>query len=190
MRGIVLPNRADLSRRAASWPLPCTFVEDVLVRSARAPHQEEVMRRFAASLALAIAASVAMAAAQQQTTTKTKVKIEDGKDVMVTGCLSRGADGSLVLSNLSGDAARTPSYRLILDDDDADEFGRHVGHKVEVKGKVPKDGSEIEIKSKTKTEVKDGEDRKVESKRELKGDLSWFPVLGAKSVKMVSTVCP
>ena len=148
------------------------------------------MQRIAA-LALALTASVALAAAQEQTTTKTKVKIEDGKDVMVTGCLARGADGSFVLSNLSGDAAKTPSYRLILDDDDdADDFGKHVGHKVEVKGKVPKDDSEIEIKSKTKTEVKGGDDRKIESKRELKGDLSWFPILGAKSVKMVSNSCP
>ena len=122
---------------------------------------------------------------------KTKVKIEDGKDMTVTGCLSRGADGSFVLSNLSGDSKRRPSYQLILEDkDDTDDYAKHVGHKVEVKGKVPQEGQ------RTRDQVED-EDRdqgrrrwKTESKRELKGDLSWFPVLAAKSVKMVSAVCP
>lgn len=152
------------------------------------------MRRYTGpfALALALAATTAVAAAQvQKTTTRTQVKIEDGKDVTVTGCLSRAADDSFVLSNLSGDSNKTPSYQLILDDkDDADDFGKHVGHKVEVKGEVPKKGSELEIKSKTKTEIKGADDVKTESKRELKGDLSWFPVLGAKSVKMISAVCP
>jgi hypothetical protein len=146
--------------------------------------------------ALAVAAVMAVGLEAQtttKTTTETKVKVEDGRDTTVIGCIERTADKEgYVLTNLSGDSQKHKTYLLIVDEDeDLDKITKHVGHKVEMKGKVvDNNDGEVEITSKTEREVEHGQDQKSEVKTEIKGTRAGSPYLGVESVKMISDLCP
>jgi hypothetical protein len=65
-----------------------------------------------------------------------------------------------------------------------------VGHRVQISGTATDRGdSKVEIKSTTKTDVKNGDDKKVESKAEIKGDLDHVQYVSVKSLKMLAAVC-
>jgi hypothetical protein len=149
--------------------------------------------RILSTLAVAAALTVGAEAQNIKTTTETKVKVEDGKDVKVVGCVERTADKEgFLLSNLSGDAEKHRTYLLILDDgDEFDDLRKHIGHKVEIKGKaVDHDQGEVEITSNTKREVDSGPDQKREVKTEIKGTHAGSPYLGVENIKMISMTCP
>lgn len=148
------------------------------------------MQRFILGSAMALACTAGLAAAQSATIKQeTKVDVKDGKDVTVTGCVARAANGTaLTLTDVEGKDVDSRVYILVGEDDSLDE---HVGHMVEIRGKAADAGDEgkVEVKTKTKIEREDADDKETESKTEIEGDLAGVPYLGVKSVKMVRSSC-
>ena len=116
---------------------------------------------------------------------KTKVIVEDGKEMTVTGCVGRGADGGYTLTHAAGKDGVVGSYilaRLGGEDNELDKLKDHVGHRMEVKGKAADKGDgRLRIET---------ENKRTESKSEVKGDLEGLPFLGVKSARMLESVCP
>jgi hypothetical protein len=117
---------------------------------------------------------------------KTKVIVEDGKEMTITGCVARGADGGYTLTHAAGKDGVVGGYILTrlggADDDELDKLKDHVGHRVEVKGKAADKGDgRLRIET---------ENKRTESKSEVMGDLGGLPFLGVKSSRMLATVCP
>jgi len=145
------------------------------------------MQRFMLGSALALACSVGLAAQSATVKSETKVDVKDGKEVKVTGCLARSASGTAyLLNNVEGKDVASRSYVLVGDDLDG-----HVGHMIEVKGKASNigDDGKVEVKTKTKIERDDADDKKTETKTTIEGDLAGIPYLGVKSVKMIRNSC-
>ena len=117
---------------------------------------------------------------------KTKVIVEDGKEMTVTGCVTRNADGGLAITHTAGKDGAVGSYILARlgssDDDELDSLKDHVGHRMEIKGKAADKGD-----GRLKIET---ENKRTESRSEVKGDLDGMPFLGVKSSRMLATVCP
>ena len=131
----------------------------------------------------ALALTTTLAAAQDKS--KSRVVVEDGKEITLTGCVQKNADGGYVLTNAAGKDGIVGSYilaRLDDSDDALDELKDHVGHRVEIKGKAA-DRGDGKIRVKT-------DSGKTESQSEVKGDLSGLPFLGVKSLRMIASVCP
>lgn len=147
------------------------------------------MKKLIYAVLLASAASGAVASAQDvEKKSKTKITVEDGKDVTLTGCVARGADGNFVLSNAAGKDGVAGNYILAGKDDD--DLEDRVGHRVEIKGKAADKGSgKVKIESKSEVEAS-GDTRKRESTTEVEGDLHGLPFLGIKSIRTLATVCP
>jgi hypothetical protein len=152
------------------------------------------MRR--AALGLACAAALAWSAptiAQEsgyKTETKTKVTIKDGKNVKVTGCVTRGDTGALMLTGVADKKGELPNYILVLDDDKQKDLEKEVGHQVQVEGKAANQGDgKVKVETEEKTKGTSGGDRTSEHKSEVSGDLG-LPLLGVKSVKMIAAACP
>jgi len=145
------------------------------------------MKRFMLGSALALACSVGLAAQTATVKSETKVDVKDGKDVTITGCLARSASGTaFLLNNVEGKDVTSKAYILVGDDLDA-----HIGHFIEVKGKASNIGGDgkVEVKTKTKIERDDADDKKTETKTTMEGDLAGVPYLGVKSVKMIRNTC-
>jgi azurin len=147
------------------------------------------MKLIASAAALAAACSVGLAAQTQEQTTKSKITVKEGKEMTVTGCVQRTAsDAGFMLTDAADKDGRVHSYMLVSDDVD---LAKHVGHRVEIKGKATDRGdAKIKTESETKTKVEHGDDKETHGKAELKGDLSGLPFLGVKDVKMIAPVCP
>ena len=146
------------------------------------------MRGFMLGSALALACSVGLAAQSTTVKSETKVDVKDGKDVTVTGCLAQSASGTAYLLNdVEGKGVASRSY-ILTGKDNLDE---HVGHLVEIKGKATNigDDSKVEVKTKTKVEREDADDKTTETKSTMEGDLKGLPYLGVKSVKMIRNSC-
>ena len=122
---------------------------------------------------------------------KTTISVEDGKEMTVTGCVSRSPTGDFTLSHAAGKDGALGQYMLVAAGDARDDLGKHVGHRVEVKGKAADrgDGS-MTIKTQSETRDSQGDKRKRESTTKVEGDLNGLPFLGVKSVRMLATVCP
>ena len=145
------------------------------------------MKRFMLGSALALACSVGLAAQTATVKSESKVDVKDGKEVTVTGCLARSASGTAyLLNNVEGKDVTSKSYILVGDDLDT-----HIGHFIEIKGKASNigDDAKIEVKTKTKVERDDADDKKTETKTTMEGDLAGVPYLGVKSVKMIRNTC-
>jgi hypothetical protein len=126
------------------------------------------------------------AAAQSQTTGiegKKKVEVKDGKDITVAGCLERETGGGYILT--SG-ASGPVKYELVTDDD----LSKHVGHRVEVKGKATDKGdAKVKVESKVGTSGSGDEAKgKAKSTTTMEGDLNLH-YLGVHSVKKLSSSC-
>ena len=128
--------------------------------------------------AFGLAAMCAVGLGAQTTTTKTKVEVKDGKEITVSGCLERNPGGGYMLTTTQG----AMKYAIVTDDD----LAKHVGHRVELKGKAADRGDgKVKIESTSKT----GDD-KSRAKTEIKGeDMAGMKYLGMKSLKMISTSC-
>ena len=147
------------------------------------------MKLISITLCAAALAISGLAADAGQTEVKSKVTVKDGKDVNVTGCVARTASGSgFMLTNVADKKGAMHSYMLTADNQD---FSKHVGHRVQLEGKVTDRGDgKIEVETKSKTKVEHGDDKETKSKSMMKGDLDGVPYLGVKSLKMVAAVCP
>ena len=141
----------------------------------------------ATALALTLAAGT-VAAQSAKVKSETEIEVKDGKEVKLTGCLARSASGTaFLLNNVEGKDVESKSYILVGDAD----LDSHIGHLIEVKGKASDvgDDAKIEVKTKTKVERDDADDKKTETKTTLEGDLAGVPYLGVKSVKMLRASC-
>jgi len=123
---------------------------------------------------------------------KTKVSVDDGKEITATGCVARSGEKEFSLTNAAGKSGALGSYVLIAEGDDRDELDKHVGHRVEIKGKAVDHGhGEMTVKTETEVRSDDGDKKKRESTTKVKGDdLDGLPFLGVKSVRMLAAVCP
>jgi hypothetical protein len=146
------------------------------------------MHKLGYSLIAVVAACSLSAAQDLEKKTQTKLSVEDGREITVTGCVDRNADGGFLLTNVANKEGALGSYVLAADDDDLKD---HVGHRVEIKGKAADQGEgKIKIETKNESKVGDGDKTRTTSKAEVKGDLKGLPYLGVKSVKMLARVCP
>ena len=152
-----------------------------------------MMRLAYALLAACLACGVAVAQPLEQKS-RTKITVQDGKNVTVTGCVHRTPEGGLMLTHAAGKDGAVGSYILAAlegEDDELEDLGEHVGHRVEIKGKAADQGEgRIRIATKNEVRTPDGEKAKTESRSEMKGDLKGLPYLGVDSVRMLATVCP
>jgi hypothetical protein len=149
-----------------------------------------MMQKTFFGAAVVLACSVGLGAQSATIKQETQVEVKDGKDVKVTGCVTRAPSGTAItLTDVEGsddDLART--YILVGKDDDIDN---HIGHLVEIRGKATDvgDDGKLEVKTKTEIEREDADDKETETKTEIEGDLTGIPYLGIDSVKMVRSTC-
>ena len=140
------------------------------------------MRHIASAAAIAGLMCAAGAAAQSGTTERTertKIEIKGGKDVTKKGCLERsGASTDYVLTDDSGRL----QYALVTNDD----LSKYVDKRVEVKGRAA-DRGDGKVKIEHKAEGTSGE--KAETKVETKGDATFLPYLGLKSIRTIGSSC-
>ena len=135
------------------------------------------MKLICAAFGLAAMCAVGLDAQSATTKTKTKIEVKDGKDITVSGCLENNPGGGYMLTSTTG----AMKYAVITDDD----LAKHVGHRVELKGKAADRG---DGKVKIESTVGSGDD-KTKAKTEVKGDMAGMHYLGMKSLKMISTSC-
>jgi|SRR5471032_1845560 len=135
------------------------------------------MKLISAALCMAAMCAAGLGAQSSTTETKTKIEVKDGKEISVSGCLERNPGGGYMLTTTQG----ALKYSLVTDDD----LSKHVGHRMEVKGKAADRG---DGKVKIESTVGKG-DEKATSKTEVKGDMAGMRYLGVKSVKMLSASC-
>ena len=136
------------------------------------------MKLISTAFCVAALFTIGVGAQSSTTKTKTKVEVKDGKNITVNGCLDRNPSGGYVLTTTEG----ALKYALVTDDD----LSKHVGHRVEVKGKAADRGDgKVKIESTTGT----GGD-KTKAKTEVEGnDMTGMSYLGLKSLKMISASC-
>jgi hypothetical protein len=143
------------------------------------------MKLIGAAFGMAVLCAVGAGAQTQTTKTESKQKIEvkEGKEIRVSGCLAKRADGGYMLT--SSESGRM-KYALVTNDD----LSKHVGHRVEVDGKATDKGdAKVTIETKVGTSGSSAaDDTKDKAKTTLEGDLDLH-YLGVKSVKMLSTSC-
>jgi hypothetical protein len=139
------------------------------------------MKIIANAFCLAAICAVGLGAQSGTTETKTKTKIDvkDGKDITVSGCLAANPGGGYMLTTTRGEQ----KYVLVTDDD----LSKHIGHRMEIKGKAADRGDgKVKIES---TGTGGGGD-KTKVKTELKGEnAADMNYLGVKSVKMIASSC-
>ena len=104
--------------------------------------------------------------------------VKDGKDITVTGCLERNPGGGYMLTTMSG----SMKYALVTNDD----LSKHVGHRIEVKGKAADRGDgKVKIESTVGKGGRQGQgDDRDQGHRHGRDELSRL-----KSVKMISKSC-
>jgi hypothetical protein len=136
------------------------------------------MKLISAAFCMAAVCAVGLGAQSGTTETKTKIEVKEGKNVTVSGCLERNPGGGYMITATRG----AMKYALVTDDD----LSKHIGHRIEVKGKAADRGDgKVKIESTVGTSGGD----KTEAKTELKGDMAGMHYLGVKSVKMLSSSC-
>jgi|SRR5579862_1407828 len=142
---------------------------------------------IALAVLIPVAGAPYLAAQGSETETKSKVIVKDGKDVKVTGCVERSGN-SYVLTNVADKSGALHNYMLVSADS---ELSKHVGHRVQLNGKVADRGdAKVSIETKTTTRSNTGQDQKSATKSEFEGDATGMAYLGVKSVKMIAAVCP
>jgi hypothetical protein len=139
------------------------------------------MKIITAAFCLAAISAVGLGAQSGTTETKTKTKIDvkDGKKITVEGCLAENPGGGYMLTTTRGDL----KYALVTDDD----LAKHVGHRMEIRGKAA-DRGDGKVKIETTVGTSGGDEKK--STTEIKGDnMAGLRYLGVDSVKMISKTC-
>ena len=123
-----------------------------------------------------------------ETETKSKITIKEGREVTVTGCVAQAAGGvGYILTNAADKKGALHDYVLVSDGKD---LAKHVGHRVQLRGKVTDRGdAKVETETRTTTKVEGGAGQETHGKSEIKGDDVGVPYLGVKSVKMIAAAC-
>ena len=122
---------------------------------------------------------------------KTKISVDDGKEITATGCVARSGEKEFALTNAAGKDGALGSYILVAEGGDRDDLQKHLGHRVEIKGKAVDHGhGEMTVKTETEVRTDSGDKKKRESTTKVKGALEGLPYLGVKSVRMLAAVCP
>ena len=143
-----------------------------------------------AALVSVMTAGASVLAQDEVKKSKTSMSIDSGKDITVTGCVVRSGE-DFSLTNAAGKKGAVGPSILVANGDDRDDLAKHVGHRVEVKGKAADQGDgKVTIKTEREVKTDDGDTKKSESTTKVKGDLDGLPFLGVKSVRMLATVCP
>lgn len=133
--------------------------------------------------AMAVICSIGLHAQTREVSSKSKTTIKNGEEITTTGCVERRVDGRFALTSAGG----ATEYVLVGKED----LAKHVGHRVEVKGKATDLGNgQVKTETKTKTDFDHGPDHESKVTSEQKGAVSGFPTLGVKSVRMLATFCP
>jgi hypothetical protein len=148
------------------------------------------MKLIGITICAALVCIATLGASPRQTESKSKIEVKDGKSVDVTGCIAPSASGTgFMLTNVADKKGALHSYMLV--GDEGGDLSKHVGHRVQVAGKVADKGDgKIEVDTKTKTKVEHGDDKETHSKSTVKGDMPGMAYLGVKSLKMIAAVCP
>ena len=147
-----------------------------------------MMKLIGAVLCVGVACSDGLVAQISETETKSKITVEDGKDVLVTGCVAPALGGKgFILTNVADKKGALHNYKLVSADS---ELSKHVGHRVQLSGKVTDQGdAKITVETKVKTRVEPGDDKETRGKAHVEGD-EVGNYLGVKSVKMIAAICP
>jgi hypothetical protein len=155
------------------------------------PEEGIVRKLFCAALIALVAMSAAGIAQEKVKKSKTKISVDEGKEIAVTGCVARTADGEFSLTQVAGKDGALGSYVLVAKDDKRKDLEKHVGHRVEIQGKAADQGDgKLTMKNEAKVRTTEGDTKKRESTTKVEGDLKGLPFLGVKSVRMLATVCP
>lgn len=147
------------------------------------------MRAGIFGICMALGCAAGLSAQSATVKQETRIEVEDGKEVVLTGCLGRSASGDgFVLTNVEGreDDEHARAYFLVGEEDDLSE---HLGHLVEIEGKATDEDGELEVTTRTTVERDDADDKETETKTEIEGDLSGAPYLGVEEVRMIRTSC-
>jgi hypothetical protein len=159
----------------------------------RFEHAEEDMVRnlFCAALIALVGLGAPAIAQETVKKSKTKISVDDGKEITVTGCVTRTPDGDLSLNHAAGKDGALGSYILVAKDDVRKDLEKHIGHRVEVQGKAADQGDgKLTVKNESKVRTTEGDTKKRESTTKVEGDLNGLPFLGVKTVRMLAAVCP
>ena len=145
--------------------------------------------KLMATLCLTALCAAGLGAQSKETETKSKVTVKDGKSVEVTGCVAPAVvGGGFVLTNVADKKGALHDYVLVAEEG---ELAKHVGHRVQLSGKVTDRGdAKVKIEAKSKTKNDHGDDKETKSESEIHGDVQGTPYLGVKSVKMIAASCP
>jgi len=145
------------------------------------------MRLVIATTCLAAMCAVTAGAQTSEKVTRSKITVEDGKSVTLTGCVATSGTGFILTNAADKESALASSYVLISDDEN---LSKHVGHRVQVKGKVTDQGDgKVKVETKSKTKVEHGDDIETSRRTEIQGD-PRMAYLGVKSIKTIAAVCP
>lgn len=136
------------------------------------------MKLISTTFCLAALFAVGLGAQSGTTKSKSKMEVKDGKEMTVGGCLEKNPGGGYMLTTTNG----SMKYVVVTDDD----LSKHVGHRVELKGKAADHG---DGKVKFESTVGKGDD-KTKAKSEIKGEnMAGMKYFGLKSLKMISASC-
>jgi len=135
------------------------------------------------AVATAALSTIGLGAQSTEVTTKTKTEVKGGKEITTTGCIARGADGRFMLTSVAGET----QYFLTGNDD----VSKHVGHRVQVKGKASDLGhTKVKSETKTKVEVEHGKDSESHETVKSEGrDPGGSGILDVNSVKKLASSC-
>jgi uncharacterized protein (DUF58 family) len=144
--------------------------------------------------AAVLAASASLGAQSATVRQETQIRVKEGRDVRVTGCVTRSASGrSFMLADVEGPEGRTEDLArtYVLVGDDNDDLRDHVGKLVEIRGKAADAGDEgrVEFETRTELEREDADDRERTTRTAVEGDLSGIPYLGVESVRVIRSTC-
>jgi hypothetical protein len=140
------------------------------------------LRLICCATALAAIGSIGLSA-QTEVKQKSKTEVSGGKEITTTGCVDRLADGRFALTSVGGEI----QYLLVGDDDVA----KHVGHRVQVKGKATDLGhTTVKTETTTKVEGEHGKDQESHTTVKKEGrNPTASAMLGVESLKMLASSC-
>jgi hypothetical protein len=148
------------------------------------------MKRWLTGVALVVlaAAGVHAQSTELKQKSQTKIDVKEGREVTVTGCVAaQPGQNGFALSDVSDRERKLGNYLLVGDVDDVRE---HIGHFVEIRGKVADRGNgKVEVKTNTEVERNGERDSTRKSKTQIEGDLSGLPFLAVEKVKMIRPTC-
>jgi len=142
------------------------------------------------TLCLTVVCAASLSAQTRETETTSKVTVKDGKSVEVTGCVAPAVvGGGFVLTNVADKKGALHDYVLVAEDEG--DLAKHVGHRVQLTGKVTDRGdAKVKIEAKSKSKNDHGDEKETKSESEIQGDVKGTPYLGVKSLKMIAATCP